>query len=99
MCIAVGITSGYLLGNQIEVLSDLTMFQTNIPVAILIWLMIYPMVLQIDLASLKCIGILKDEIVSKNNPKENCYTVPRKKRSMRMISRKVAPNGGSTLKF
>jgi ACR3 family arsenite transporter len=55
-CIAVGIGLGYLMGDSIEVLSDLTLFQVNIPVAILIWLMIYPMMLQVDFGSLKEIG-------------------------------------------
>ncbi|NGP88835.1 ACR3 family arsenite efflux transporter [Aliifodinibius halophilus] len=56
LCIGVGIGLGAIMGDQIEVLSDLTYYQVNIPVAILIWLMIYPMMLQIDFSSLKEIG-------------------------------------------
>lgn len=56
LCIGVGILLGYLMGDGIEILSEFTLFQVNIPVAILIWLMIYPMMLQIDFSSLKEIG-------------------------------------------
>jgi ACR3 family arsenite transporter len=52
-CIAVGIGLGYLMGDNIEVLSDITLYRVNIPIAVLIWLMIYPMMLQIDFSSLK----------------------------------------------
>ncbi len=56
LCIGIGILVGTFFGSQIEVLSQWTLFQVNIPVTILIWLMIYPMMLQIDFASLKEIG-------------------------------------------
>ncbi|WP_138431036.1 ACR3 family arsenite efflux transporter [Fodinibius saliphilus] len=56
LCIAIGIGLGAILGDQIELLSDLTFYQVNIPVAILIWLMIYPMMLKIDFSSLSNIG-------------------------------------------
>lgn len=56
LCIGIGIAAGALLGDQIQVLSQWTLFQVNIPVTILIWLMIYPMMLQVDLSSLKEIG-------------------------------------------
>lgn len=56
MCIAIGIGVGYLFGDSIEVVSNWEIYQVNIPVAILIWLMIYPMMLQIDFGSLKEIG-------------------------------------------
>jgi ACR3 family arsenite transporter len=56
LCIGLGIVLGYLSGDRIQMLSDLTLFQVNIPVAVLIWLMIYPMMLQVDFSSLKEIG-------------------------------------------
>ena len=56
ICIAIGIGFGYLLGDSIEILSSWELYRVNIPVAVLIWLMIYPMMLQIDFASLKDIG-------------------------------------------
>ncbi|MEX2573722.1 MAG: ACR3 family arsenite efflux transporter [Balneolaceae bacterium] len=56
LCIGVGILIGYLAGDSIEVLSDLNVYSVNIPITLLIWAMIYPMMLQIDFASLKDIG-------------------------------------------
>ncbi len=56
ICIMAGIGIGYLMGDSIEMLSSWTLYQVNIPVTILIWLMIYPMMLQIDFSSLKEIG-------------------------------------------
>jgi ACR3 family arsenite transporter len=52
-CIAAGIGLGYLLGDQITVLSDWNISTVNVPVAILVWLMIYPIMVQIDFSSLK----------------------------------------------
>jgi ACR3 family arsenite transporter len=56
ICIAIGIGLGYLFGESIQVVSDLEIFNVNIPVAILIWMMIYPMMLQVDFSSIKNIG-------------------------------------------
>ncbi|MDZ7773486.1 MAG: ACR3 family arsenite efflux transporter [Balneolaceae bacterium] len=56
LCIAIGIGVGYLAGDSIEELSKWEIYKVNIPVAILIWMMIYPMMLQIDFGSLKEIG-------------------------------------------
>ena len=56
LCIAGGIAIGHFAGDSIAVLSQLELFKVNIPVAILIWLMIYPMMLQIDFSSIKNAG-------------------------------------------
>ncbi len=56
LCIAIGIGIGHFTGDDIVFLSRLEIFKVNIPVAILIWLMIYPMMLQIDFSSLKSVG-------------------------------------------
>ncbi len=56
LCIAIGIFIGNFSGQSIEILSDIEVFNVNIPVAILVWLMIYPMMLQVDFSSLKNIG-------------------------------------------
>jgi ACR3 family arsenite transporter len=56
ICIVVGITVGQLMGSSIKVLSDLNIATVNVPVAILVWLMIYPMMVQIDFSSLKKVG-------------------------------------------
>lgn len=56
ICIAVGIGIGYIEGDSIQVLSSLKIYKVNIPVAILVWLMIYPMMLQVDFSSIKNVG-------------------------------------------
>ncbi len=54
--ILAGIGLGYIFGDSIEVISSLELAKVNIPVAVLIWLMIYPMMLQIDFTSIKNVG-------------------------------------------
>lgn len=56
LCILGGIAIGFVAGDAMAYLSSLEIYQVNIPIAILIWLMIYPMMLQIDFSSLKKIG-------------------------------------------
>lgn len=56
LCIVVGIVLGQFLGSSISVLSDLNISTVNIPVAILVWLMIYPMMVQIDFSSIRKVG-------------------------------------------
>ncbi|MDX1350805.1 MAG: ACR3 family arsenite efflux transporter [Putridiphycobacter sp.] len=56
LCIAVGIGAGYLFGDNITVLSDWNIGTVNVPVSILVWLMIYPMMVQIDFSSLKYVS-------------------------------------------
>jgi ACR3 family arsenite transporter len=56
LCIAIGILIGYLAGNDISFLSDLEIYKVNLPIAILVWMMIYPMMLQIDFSSIKGVG-------------------------------------------
>lgn len=56
LCIAAGIGIGSFAGNEIQVLANLQIYKVNIPVAILIWLMIYPMMLQVDFSSIKNVG-------------------------------------------
>lgn len=52
-CIAIGIGLGQIAGDSIQVLSSMEIAKVNIPVAILVWLMIYPMMVQIDFNSVK----------------------------------------------
>ena len=56
LCIIVGLGIGYVAGDDITVLSDWNIQTVNIPVAILVWLMIYPMMVQIDFSSLKYVS-------------------------------------------
>lgn len=56
LCITTGVIAGKLAGTSISVLSDFNLFSVNIPVAVLVWLMIYPMMVQIDFSSIKNAG-------------------------------------------
>ena len=56
LCIVGGVALGYIAGDSIQVLSKMEVAQVNIPIAILIWLMIYPMMVQIDFSSIKDVG-------------------------------------------
>jgi ACR3 family arsenite transporter len=56
LCIAVGILLGYIVGEDISFLSEMEVYNVNLPIAILIWMMIYPMMLQIDFSSIKGVG-------------------------------------------
>ena len=56
ICIVLGIFLGQLLGDRIEIISKWEINQVNIPIAILIWMMIYPMMVQIDFGSVAKIG-------------------------------------------
>jgi ACR3 family arsenite transporter len=56
LCIGAGIVIGRFAGDGIGVLSNFEIYRVNIPIAILVWLMIYPMMLQIDFSSLKDVG-------------------------------------------
>jgi ACR3 family arsenite transporter len=56
LCIAAGIGIGNLAGDGMQIMSKMEVYKVNIPVAILIWLMIYPMMLQVDFSSIKNVG-------------------------------------------
>jgi arsenite transporter len=51
LCIIVGIAIGQLIPAIPDTLTQFTYSEVNIPIAILIWLMIYPMMVQIDFSS------------------------------------------------
>jgi arsenite transporter len=52
LCIVVGITFGQAIPSVFHALGTATVAQVNLPVALLVWLMIIPMLLKIDLAAL-----------------------------------------------
>ncbi len=52
LCIVAGVAIGQLIPAVPEVLGGMTVAQVNLPVALLIWAMIFPMMLQIDFASI-----------------------------------------------
>ncbi len=58
-CMVLGVALGKMLPALVEGLRDLEFgrgSQINIPIAVLIWLMIYPMMLRVDFASIRRVG-------------------------------------------
>lgn len=56
LCIAAGLLLGVLLPTEMAYVSSMQWENVNLPIAVLIWLMIYPMMLQVDFQSLKHIS-------------------------------------------
>lgn len=56
LCIVVGIAAGHFFPVVFQALGGLEYARVNLPMAVLIWLMIIPMLVRIDFASLKHVG-------------------------------------------
>jgi ACR3 family arsenite transporter len=56
LCIVVGVFVGMAFPGFVAFMDQFTFAQINIPIAILIWVMIYPMMLKIDFGSIKKVG-------------------------------------------
>jgi ACR3 family arsenite transporter len=56
LCIFAGISAGHLVPSFFHRMGSMEIAQINLPVAILLWLMIVPMLLKIDLKALKNVG-------------------------------------------
>lgn len=56
LCIIAGVGLGYALPGLFESIAALEYAHVNLVVAVLIWLMIYPMMVQIDFGSIKDVG-------------------------------------------
>ncbi|MFD2178425.1 ACR3 family arsenite efflux transporter [Veronia pacifica] len=56
LSIAVGVIAGSLIPGVFATIASAEIFQVNLVVAVLIWIMIYPMMVQIDFSSLKEVG-------------------------------------------
>ena len=56
LCIAAGVGLGYVFPSVFEAIAAIEYAHVNLIVALLIWLMIYPMMVQIDFSSLKHVG-------------------------------------------
>ncbi|MDD3763748.1 MAG: ACR3 family arsenite efflux transporter [Nevskiales bacterium] len=52
LCIAVGVALGHVLPQLFQAIGAIEVAQVNLPVAVLIWLMIIPMLVKIDFAAL-----------------------------------------------
>lgn len=56
VCMAIGVAMGFFLPAIPEFFNQFEIASVNIPIGILIWLMIYPMMLKIDFTSIKNVG-------------------------------------------
>ncbi len=56
LCIVTGIVLGHFLPGAFQTIGKLEIAQVNLPVAVLIWLMIIPMLVKIDFAALREVG-------------------------------------------
>ena len=56
ICMVVGVIIGKLLPTIPTALGNLEISGISIPIAILIWIMIYPMMLKVDFQSIKQVG-------------------------------------------
>ncbi len=56
MCMGIGVMIGYFIPSIPNFLGKFEIASVNIPIGILIWLMIYPMMLKIDFTSIKNVG-------------------------------------------
>ena len=66
LCIAVGVSFGVALPNVFEAIAGIEYASVNLVVAVFIWVMIYPMMVNVDFASLKDVG---------KKPKGLCITL------------------------
>lgn len=56
LCIALGVVLGNLIPSQFTLIASLEWAHVNLVVAVLIWVMIYPMMVQIDFSAIKDVG-------------------------------------------
>ena len=56
LAIAAGVILGHMFPVAVSALADLELAHVNVPVAVLIWAMIYPMMIGVDFASLRHVG-------------------------------------------
>ena len=56
LCIVAGVAIGFTMPSLVGALSRLEVHHVNLPIAVLIWLMIYPMMLRIDFTALRSVG-------------------------------------------
>ena len=56
LCIIAGVVLGYLFPSLFQVIASLEYAHVNLVVAVFIWVMIYPMMVQIDFSAIKDVG-------------------------------------------
>lgn len=66
LCIAAGVSLGFVLPDLFQVIANIEYASVNLVVAVLIWVMIYPMMVNVDFTALKDVG---------KKPKGLCITL------------------------
>ncbi|MBL6690829.1 MAG: ACR3 family arsenite efflux transporter [Pseudomonadales bacterium] len=56
LCIVVGVALGYLVPSVFQVIAGLEFAHVNLVVAVFIWIMIYPMMVQVDFGAIRDVG-------------------------------------------
>lgn len=56
LCIVAGVALGHIFPSAFQIVGGIEIAKVNLPMALLIWLMIVPMLLKIDFASLRHVG-------------------------------------------
>ena len=56
LCIVTGVLLGNLVPGAFQIIAGLEYAHVNLVVAVLIWIMIYPMMVQIDFSAIKNVG-------------------------------------------
>lgn len=56
LCIVVGVALGYLVPSVFQVIAGLEFAHVNLVVAVFIWVMIYPMMVQVDFGAIRDVG-------------------------------------------
>ena len=78
LCMIVGVAIGHFLPSVPAFLSTLQVDSISIPIAILIWLMIYPMMMKVDFQSVKAVGaVRRDEPRSSRDDRRRADGSPR----------------------
>lgn len=56
LCIVAGVSLGNVMPSAFALIAGIEFAHVNLVVAVLIWIMIYPMMVQVDFASIKDVG-------------------------------------------
>jgi ACR3 family arsenite transporter len=56
LCIIAGVALGHLMPGVFQAIGAVEIAKINLPMAVLIWLMVIPMLLKIDFAALRHVG-------------------------------------------
>lgn len=56
LCMAAGIAVGHFMSGLVTLLNGLTVSGISLPITVLIWIMIFPMMMEVDFESIRSVG-------------------------------------------